>query len=330
MHLPPARGPLSAWVTDRLSGGSTRSAPAALVATDALAGDDFHLALWICYELHFDGFDEVDPEMEWDLDLLRFRSRLETSFLAELRERVPAVDGPDVPTRLRELTANQTGPSLSAYLQRTADRAQFGEFVKHRSVYHLKEADPHTFAIPRLRGRSKAAMVEIQADEYGGGDHARMHSTLFATTMTGLGLDNHYGHYVSDVPGITLANNNVISLFGLHRRWRGAAAGHLASLEMTSSQPNRRYARGLQRLGGSAEHTRFFDEHVEADAVHEQIAAWDLCHTLACEQPELVADIVFGAAAGVLLDDLFGRHLLESWAAGHSSLVRAPAAVLAA
>ena len=46
---------------------------------------------------------------------------------------------------------------------------QFREFVTLRSVYHLKEADPHTFAIPRLYGRTKAAMVEIQADEYGGG-----------------------------------------------------------------------------------------------------------------------------------------------------------------
>lgn len=40
----------------------------------------------------------------------------------------------------------------------------------HRSAYQLKEADPHSFALPRVpAGRAKAAFVEIQADEYGGG-----------------------------------------------------------------------------------------------------------------------------------------------------------------
>jgi Iron-containing redox enzyme len=55
-----------------------------------------------------------------------------------------------------------------------ADRgtlAQLREFAIHRSAYQLKEADPHTWAIPRLTGAVKAAMVEIQADEYGDGRH---------------------------------------------------------------------------------------------------------------------------------------------------------------
>ena len=61
----------------------------------------------------------------------------------------------------------------------------------HRSVYHLREADPHTWAIPRLAGRAKAALVEIQIDEYGGGRPERMHAELFRTTMRELGLDDH-------------------------------------------------------------------------------------------------------------------------------------------
>ena len=40
-----------------------------------------------------------------------------------------------------------------------------------------------------------------------------------------------------------------MSLFGLHRRLRGALVGHLAAFEMTSSIPNRRYGDGLRRLG---------------------------------------------------------------------------------
>ena len=66
----------------------------------------------------------------------------------------------------------------------------------HRSAYQLKEADPHSWALPRLTGAPKAAMVEIQADEYGGGDVERMHSALFAKTMDRLGLDATYGAYL--------------------------------------------------------------------------------------------------------------------------------------
>ncbi|SNT63840.1 Iron-containing redox enzyme [Streptosporangium subroseum] len=71
------------------------------------------------------------------------------------------------------------GPRLSTFLERKAVLDQFREFATHRSIYHLKEADPHTWAIPRLRGRTKAALVEIQIDEYGGGRLERMHSELF-------------------------------------------------------------------------------------------------------------------------------------------------------
>ena len=53
----------------------------------------------------------------------------------------------------------------------------------HRSAYQLKEADPHSFALPRLWGPPKAAMVTIQADEYGGGRPERIHAQLFADAM---------------------------------------------------------------------------------------------------------------------------------------------------
>ncbi|MQA17771.1 MAG: iron-containing redox enzyme family protein, partial [Pseudonocardiaceae bacterium] len=181
------------------------------------------------------------------------------------------------------------------YLQRSATLEQFREFVVHRSVYHLKEADPHTWAVPRLACPVKAALVEIQADEYGGGRAERMHSELFRTTMRGLGLCDTYGHYLDAVPAVTLATSNLISLFGLHRRWRGALVGHLAAFEMTSSLPNRRYANALRRLGVDDERaTAFYDEHVEADAVHENIAAVDLAGGLVRQDPRLGGDVLWG------------------------------------
>jgi hypothetical protein len=165
-------------------------------------------------------------------------------------------------------------------------------------------------------------MVEIQADEYGGGDADRIHAALFARAMDALGLDSRYGAYVDHLPAVTLATVNLMSLFGLHRRLRGAIVGHLALFEMTSSIPNRRYANGLRRLGFDDDATAFYDEHVVADAVHENVAAVDLAGGLARQQPELAADVLWGAAALDELDRRFARHLLDAWSAGESSLRR--------
>jgi len=90
---------------------------------------------------------------------------------------------------------------------------------------------------------------------------------------------------------------------------------------MTSSLPNRRYADGLRRLGQGERATAFFDEHVEADAVHEQIAAVDLAGGLARQEPGLAADILWGARALAALEARWAAHLLDSWAAGRTSLL---------
>ena len=113
-----------------------------------------------------------------------------------------------------------------------------------------------------------------------------------------------------------------MSLFGLHRRWRGAALGHLAAVEMTSSEPSRRYSAGLRRLGYDERVTVFYDEHVEADAVHEQIASVDMCGSLVAEEPHLASDVLFGAACSLAMDAVAAHHLLGAWEAGRSGLRR--------
>ncbi len=120
-----------------------------------------------------------------------------------------------------------------------------------------------------------------------------------------------------------------MSMFGLHRRLRGAIVGHLALLEMDSTQPNRRYGNALRRLGFGAEATDFYDEHVEADAVHEALAAHDMAGALAVDEPDLVPDILFGAQAMLALDEIVGKRLYEAFRAGESSL-RAPVAAAVA
>jgi hypothetical protein len=318
--LPLARGPVSEALVAAL-----HDRPHQL---DRPSGDieaeDLQLALYCCYELHYRGFDGVADEWEWEPSLLALRAELERRFEAELLKLAgPAGEPPDpaeIDVALRELMLADDGPSLSTYVEREATLEQVLEFMIHRSAYQLKEADPHSWAMPRLWGAPKAALVEIQADEYGGGRADQIHAELFARAMDAVGLDSRYGAYLDQIPGVTLATVNLMSLLGLHRRHRGAIVGHLALFEMTSSIPNRRYAAGLRRLGQGADATAFFDVHVVADAVHESVAAVDLAGGLARQDPRLGADVLWGARALIALEARWARHLLAAWAAERSSL----------
>jgi hypothetical protein len=322
--LPQPRGDASARLLARL----TRPAHDVQAWAAPADAEDLHLALYLCYELHYRGLPGVDEAWEWEPSLLAFRRGLEASFEAELIETAgppgrDAVAPEAMDLALREVIEADEAPSLSRHLEREGTLDEVLEFVVHRSAYQLKEADPHSWAIARLEGPPKAALVEIQADEYGGGRPERIHAELFGASMEALELDRTYGAYLDHIPGVTLATVNLMSLLGLHRRLRGAIVGHLAVFEMTSSVPNRRYANALRRLGFDERATGFFDEHVEADAVHENVAAVDLAGGLARREPALTGQILWGARALVALEGRWAAHLLGAWGRGESSL-RAP------
>jgi Iron-containing redox enzyme len=326
-QLPAARGPLSELLIEALRKPPQADRPLATPGASpegGVLGEDFQLSLYLLYELHYRGFAGVDDDWEWQPAVLGLRAVLEADFEATLRERLPAEETAD-PSSLGEsiigLIDADNGPQLSAYMERNADLDQFREFLIHRSAYQLKEADPHTWAIPRLEGPAKAALVEVQADEYGGGRPDRVHATLFAKAMRALDLDPTYGAYLDRIPAVTLATVNLMSLCGLHRRLRGAIVGHLAAFETTSPIPNGRYAKGLRRLGLGEDALDFFDEHVEADSVHENIAVYDMAQGLAVAEPETTGDILFGVRALLDLDAGFASHVLRSWEQGATSLL---------
>jgi hypothetical protein len=322
-RLPRPRGPLSALVVRALAGPPRPDALPSRAADPADAdpfGEDLQLALYVCYELHYRGFAGVDPSWEWDPELLRLRRELEEVFLAGLRANVPG--GDDVHAVLDGLLVeNLDAPGVSHHLKDRGEWWQLREYLVHRSIYHLKEADPHAWVIPRLQGQAKASLVAVEFDEFGGGRADRMHSRLFAELMREAGLDPGYLYYLEIAPAVSLAPVNMMSLFGLHRALRGALVGHFAAAEITTAPSARRMAQALERFGAGRYSTVFFTEHVEADAVHEQVLRRDVVGDLLAREPHLAADVVFGVQATGLLEERLAARLLECWRAGRGSLL---------
>ncbi|WP_353952028.1 iron-containing redox enzyme family protein [Knoellia sp. S7-12] len=316
-HLPSGRGPISQAVIDHCA-GRTRMPLSSPPSSDPY-GDDLQLALYVCYELHYRGFDGVPDSMEWDLDLVGFRLELEAIFLEQLR--LDVAGGDDVEAEIAGLLSEPVGErGISHHLAREGTREQFAEYVTHRSAYHLKEADPQVLVVSRMDGRAKAGLVAVEHDEYGAGRASDMHSELYAEMMQELGLASGYGELVDLISGSVLAEVNFMSLCGLRRELRAASVGQFAVIELTSSPGSARLVRAAQRLrcGPATEH--YYAEHVEADAVHEQILRREVIAPLLAQEPELAPDLVFGIQASQLLGGRFADEVGRAWSTGRSSL----------
>ncbi|WP_232675911.1 iron-containing redox enzyme family protein [Nocardioides sp. R-C-SC26] len=320
MRLPTSRGPLGSAVFHALT-HDVASLREIGPSSSGTTHDDEALTLWALHELSYRGFDDVDDDLEWDADVLRVRRMLERRLEARLRERWDAASAPgddgrdgDVGDALFAFVEAFDGPSVARHLQSHADVEQARDFLRVKSIYHLKESDPVSWLLPRLSARPKAALAEIQYDEYGAGDPNRLHHQLFARGLQASGLDPTYGTYIDETPVEVLEQNNAVSLFGLHRRLRAAAAGHLAAFEATSSVPSRRIAQGLRRLGLPEEIVGYYTEHVTADAVHDQLAVRAICAAMVEEEPTLYDDVLFGAFTCMDLERRFAQTWLATWA----------------
>ncbi|CAJ1501979.1 iron-containing redox enzyme family protein [[Mycobacterium] kokjensenii] len=321
-RLPLACGALSERVIEVLQGPAGSSGALGPVPAEPY-GRDLQLTLYLCYELHYRGFSGVDPDWEWDATLLELRAQLEHAFLDGVRADVGPIP-PDA-TVYDEMDSAATEPAhgngITWYLRDRGSWEQVQEYFVHRSLYHLKEGDPHAWVIPRLTGQAKASFVAIEFDEYGAGRGQRLHQRLFADLLAAAGLDPRYLAYLDAVPAEALAVVNLMSLFGLHRRWRAAAIGHFAATEITSPPGSARVVAALRRLAAPEPCVAFYAEHVEADAVHEQVVRRDVVADLVDCYPDLERDVMFGMRAFDAVESRLANLLTTTWSAGQSTLL---------
>ncbi len=280
---------------------------------------DAQLAWFMLNEASFGGWDEVDDDAEWHPRVVELRQRLETWF-SDLVGR--EFDDIDEPAAAVEALLTADGPSISSYLAEWGTADQLAESLLLRFPYQSKEADPHTFAIPRLEGAVKRSLVEIQAGEYGVG-YPQSHAELYLGALRGLGVDPSASAILNRLPGIAFATNNLVSMAGLSRAWRGVAIGQLALFEMDSVSPNGHMVCACDRLGLDAATRRFFDVHVMADTEHEAIAAEAFLVDYPREDPSQISNVLFGIKAQGIIDQTIARLAVSAWAR-HESLLLPP------
>ena len=73
------------------------------------------------------------------------------------------------------------------------------EYAAQRSLYHLKEADPHAWVLPAAAAAGpRRAWRRSSTTSSAAGRADRVHAQLFADLMTDLGLDTAYGRYLDE------------------------------------------------------------------------------------------------------------------------------------
>ena len=207
MRMPKPRGGLSEWIVARLAerGAVTGSAPA------ADSWDDEAIALWTLHELSYRGFEDADDRAEWDPEAARRaprpRDRARGAAARALRPRWPTA-----PTRARRRPDRPRGRSWPRTTARRSPTTSAGTPTATRCSSCCGSARSTTSRSPTRRPgscrgcpvRAKAALMELQYDEYGDGDPNRLHAHLFARGLEAVGLRAEYGAYVDDALPETL------------------------------------------------------------------------------------------------------------------------------
>ena len=286
-------------------------------------GDDLQLALYVLYELHYQGFQDVPDSLEWDSGLLACRAALEDRFLGALREDLPvdatetAAQALDDSSSNRSATtapASRTSSATKALSNTCAHTRRSARSTTSRKRTRTPGSFPGSTAGPRRPWSPSSSTSSAPAAP------TSPCPVCSPTSWRIWGWTPRYGRYADAAPAEALATVNLMSLFGLHRALRAALVGHFAAVEVTSSPGSRRLAEAMRRVGAGPAAVRFYTEHVTADAVHEQVVRHDVVGGLLEDEPHLDADVVFGVHATTYLETRLSDRLLGAWRTGATGL----------
>ncbi len=162
-------------------------------------------------------------------------------------------------------------PVIAALLRATDPQAAARHYLVQMAPDFLSEASAMARLAPGAYGPLQSALFNVLIDEYGAGVHPAKHSSLFAATLTSLGLDpGPHAYWQFYQPG-ALALTNYFHYVAANKRHVFRYLGALFYTEAALVNVTGRQSRVLRRIFGNLVDTRYFDEHHHIDRHHRQM-----------------------------------------------------------
>ncbi|WHF21260.1 hypothetical protein QJS66_13510 [Kocuria rhizophila] len=189
------------------------------------------------------------------------------------------------------------------------------EFLIHRYRVHAARGRPALVGIAGCGAVRRPRWWRCQSDEYGGGRPSACTPRSSRRACAAWGLDDTLDHYLDLVPAPTLASHE------RDERLRAAPpAGAITGtsgvddlLDPNSTTAARSASSATARTSPGTTTAPWRPTPSTAVAAGTSPGRWP-------DEPELLEDVLFGAAACLYVDGLMGNHMLECWSNERSSL----------
>ncbi|WAB82210.1 hypothetical protein OVN18_04160 [Microcella daejeonensis] len=313
LPIPTPRGPVSAALVAVLTGRvgappivssfDAQVERAIISSPDILTDDDLQLALLCFGALDAGGLGRVDARWAADPLLLAVCENLETALEEALRQEVP------LPTARAARGAIATGEDVADAVATALDVI----------IDDAESSRPHRYlagesTAPQLREHLVARSIRsvlVDADQRVVADDA----TAAAVLLARLGdqrLQTERGRYLDVVDVRVLTAVNTTAMLARHDRLRGLFYGLRTTTGSIETSIESAVIEALGRLGRPLLQS---DAARGAGAGRARIAGG-----LVEAQPELLDDVLLGAAIGVAVERWITEHEVVRWTVGRSAL----------
>ena len=214
------------------------------------------------------------PDWQQRLDADHKMLRLEGAFLESLREEV-AAEAAAAPTDVEGFIAwfealEASGPGqhdpLFGWLADTATIEQLRWFFEQEAAGEAGFDDLVAMTQVKLPTRPKLELARNYWDEMGRGNVKGMHGPMLDKLVRHLELTPAIDTTVWE----SLALANSMTAMATTRRYAWHSVGALGAIELTAPARAGLVAKGLRRIGLSADERRYFDLHAVLDVKHSE------------------------------------------------------------
>ncbi|HEX6277243.1 MAG TPA: iron-containing redox enzyme family protein [Polyangiaceae bacterium] len=210
-------------------------------------------------------------------------------------------------------TGQGQGDPLFPWLAESAPPGAIRWFLEQEAAGEAGFEDLVALTQVKLPTRAKLELARNYWDEMGRGDERGMHGPMLSRLTTTLELDTSTERIVWE----SLALGNLMTAFGVNRRYAYQSAGALGVIELTAPGRAAAVNRGLKRIGVSGEIRKYFALHATLDVKHSEAWNREVLRPLVAQNSELAVPIAEGALLRLRAGArCFERYRRELWQLG--------------